>query len=121
MKKILILLVSVFALSVYNVFATSSDNPTSPQENNPQKCQFSLDHYTGKIFSKPNLITTQNITVSLSCPQGTEVSATVFVSVDGERIASKVYTIAAGEKQSSASKISVPAEYEGMKYTLYVE
>lgn len=120
MKKILILLVSVFALSVYNVFATSSDNPTSPQENNPQKCQFSLDHYTGNInYNKT--CTTKDITVSLSCPQGTEVSATVFVSVDGERIASQVYTIAAGEKKSPSSTISVPAEYKGMKYTLYVE
>ena len=117
MKKILILLVSVFALSVYNVFATSSDNPTSPQENNPQKCQFSLDHYTGKISNGH----TNDITVSLSCPLGTEVSATVFVSVDGERIASKVYTIAAGEKTSSASAIIVPDGYAGMKYTLYVE
>lgn len=117
MKKILILLVSVFALSVYNVFATSSDNPTSPQENNPQKCQFSLDHYTGEIFQDE----TQDITVSLSCPLGTEVSATVFVSVDGERIASQVYTIAAGKKKSEKSKISVPAGYRGMKYTLYVE
>lgn len=117
MKKILILLVSVFALSVYNVFATSSDNPTSPQENNPQKCQFSLDHYTGKI----NNGGTNLIIVSLSCPQGTEVSATVFVSVDGERIASQVYTIAAGEKKSDASGIAVPNGYSGMKYTLYVE
>ena len=117
MKKILILLVSVFALSVYNVFATSNDNPTSPQENNPQKCQFSLDHYTGKISGG----STDQITVSLSCPQGTEVSATVFVSVDGERIASQVYTIAAGQKKSIASNIKVPAGYNGMKYTLYVE
>mgnify|MGYP003447576080 CR=1 FL=1 len=117
MKKILILLVSVFALSVYNVFATSSDNPTSPQENNPQKCQFSLDHYTGTIDSGY----TAQITVSLSCPQGTEVSATVFVSVDGERIASKVYTIKAGKKKSEKSKISVPDGYDDMKYTLYVE
>lgn len=118
MKKILILLVSVFALSVYNVFATSSDNPTSPQENNPQKCQFSLDRYTGTINSNND---TDDIIVSLSCPQGTEVSATVFVSVDGERIASKVYTIAAGEKKSETSSIRVPAGYNGMKYTLYVE
>lgn len=117
MKKILILLVSVFALSVYNVFATSSDNPTSPQENNPQKCQFSLDHYTGKINNGRTAV----IIVSLSCPQGTEVSATVFVSVDGERIASGVYTIAAGEKKSDASSIAVPDGYHGMKYTLYVE
>ncbi|MBR6699811.1 MAG: hypothetical protein IKL71_07340 [Bacteroidaceae bacterium] len=117
MKKILILLVSVFALSVYNVFATSSDNPTSPQENNPQKCQFSLDHYTGKISNGH----TNDITVSLSCPQDTEVSATVFVSVDGERIASQVYTIEAGKKKSEESVITVPAEYKGMKYTLYVE
>lgn len=120
MKKILILLVSVFALSVYNVFATSSDNPTSPQENNPQKCQFSLNRYTGTIFKKGNYVT-DDITVSLSCPQGTEVSATVFVSVDGERIASQVYTIAAGKKTSPSSSISVPAEYNDMKYTLYVE
>ena len=118
MKKILILLVSVFALSVYNVFATSSDNPTSPQENNPQKCQFSLDHYKGEIGANRH---TNKITVSLSCSQGTEVSATVFVSVDGERIASKVYTIAAGEKTSPSSAIFVPNGYYGMKYTLYVE
>lgn len=122
MKKIIILLVSVFALSAYNTFATNNEKPTSSQTNEIPKCEFTLDHYTGKLsgVGLSSQVYTSDITVQLNCPQEKEVSANVFVYVNKELVASKIYTISAGEKASVASRIPVPSEYDGMKYTLEV-
>ena len=116
MKKIIILLVTVFALSAYNTFATNNEKPTSSQTNEIPKCEFTLDHYTGKISNNR----TKVVIVQLNCPQEKEVSANVFVYVNKELVASKIYTISAGEKASEGSCILVPGEYSGMKYTLEV-
>jgi len=116
MKKIIILLVTVFALSAYNTFATNNEKPTSSQANEIPKCEFTLNHYTGIISSN----STNKVTVQLNCPLDKDVSANVFVYVNKELVASKIYTISAGEKASGASSIAVPSEYEGMKYTLEV-
>lgn len=117
MKKIIILLVTVFALSAYNTFATNNEKPTSSQTNEIPKCEFTLNHYTGIIG---NGSWTNKVTVQLNCPQDKDVSANVFVYVNKELVASKIYTISAGEKTSEASSIEVPSEYKGMKYTLEV-
>lgn len=117
MKKIIILLASVFVLCAYNISATNNEKPTSSQANEIPKCEFTLDHYTGKINSNSY---TNNVTVQLNCTQEKEVSANVFVYVNKELVASKVFTIPAGEKAATASSIYVPNEYIGMKYTLEV-
>ena len=124
MKKILFLLVSAFALCTSNVCATNGQQTTVAQvENNPQVCKFSLDHYRGTIgevkgeFGK----CTQPVMVMLSCPQPEDVTATVDVYVDGERVASKLFTISAGKKESNYECINVPEEYDGKKYVLEVE
>lgn len=118
MKKIIILLVTVFALSAYNTFATNNAKPTSSQTNEIPKCEFTLNHYTGEIFQHQ----TREVIVRLNCPQEKEVSANVFVYVNKELVASQVFTIPAGKKASEGSEIPVPQEpnHNGMKYTLEV-
>lgn len=122
MKKIIILLVSVFALSAYNTFATNNEKPTSSQTNEIPKCEFTLNHYTGKLsrVGLSSAVFTNDVIVQLNCPQEKEVSANVFVYVNKELVASKVFTIPAGEKASTNHSITVPGEYDGMKYTLEV-
>lgn len=120
MKKIIILLASVFALCAYNISATNNEKPTSSQANEIPKCEFTLNHYTGTIFNNGPLVLTKGVTVQLNCPQEKEVSANVFVYVNKELVASQVFTIPAGEKASTSSNITVPSEYNGMKYTLEV-
>ena len=119
MKKILFLLVSAFALCTSNVCATNGQQTTVAQvENSPQVCKFSLDHYRGTI--SPSALT-DAVTVILSCAQPEDVTATVDVYVDGERVASKLFTISAGKDSSSSGCIKVPKEYIGKKYVLEVE
>lgn len=116
MKKIIVLLMSIFAM---NVFASNSETTMPPHtETAPMVCQFSLNHYTGTINSSGE---TQGIRVQLNCPQSQEVAATVFVYIQGELIASKVFQISAGAMRSVWDSIQVGANYSGMKYTLKVE
>lgn len=117
MKKFLFLLVSAFILCTSNVFATNSKETNSTKTENPQVCKFSLSHYTGKITSG----STNDVAVLLSCAQEEDVTATVDVYIDGELVASKLYTITAGEKVSGSSYIVVPSENNGKRYTLKVE
>ena len=122
MKNLIVLLVSVFTLSTYHASATNNEEPTlSYLADTPQKCQFSLSHYTETFFSSTSQCRTQNFEVSLSCPVDKEVSATVFVYVEGELVASKVVSIPAGKKSSEATNIRVSSDYEGKKYKLTVE
>ena len=118
MKKFLFLLVSAFILCTSNVFATNSKETNSTKTENPQVCKFSLSHYTGTINSSSR---TAPVTVLLSCAQEEDVTATVDVYIDGELVASKLYTITAGKKESESSSIEVPSEYKGKKYILDVE
>ena len=120
MKKIIILLASVFALCAYNISATNNEKPTSSQTNEIPKCEFTLNHYTGTLSSGGSSVSTNIVIAQLNCPQEKEVSANVFVYVNKELVASKIYTISAGEKASEGSCILVPGEYSGMKYTLEV-
>lgn len=117
MKKFLFLLVSAFILCTSNVFATNIKETNSTKTENPQVCKFSLSHYTGTITSG----STNSVTVLLSCAQEEDVTATVDVYIDGELVASKLYTITAGYKDSQGSSIKVPSEYNGKRYTLKVE
>ena len=117
MKKFLFLLVSAFILCTSNVFATNSKETNSTKTENPQVCKFSLNHYTGTINSN----STNFVTVLLSCAQEEDVTATVDVYIDGELVASKLYTITAGKKESSSSYIVVSSENNGKRYTLKVE
>ncbi len=117
MKKFLFLLVSAFILCTSNVFATNSKETNSTKTENPQVCKFSLSHYTGTISSG----STNSVKVLLSCAQDEDVTATVDVYIDGELVASKLYTIKAGKKQSDSAWIEVPSGYSGKKYKLDVE
>ncbi len=122
MKKVLILLVSIFAIYNSNLFATNSDKTTltQPEENYPeiQVCKFSLNRYGGKIYDSN---VTDQITVKLSCPQAVDVRATVTVYVDGYSIASEIFIITAGKDESDLKSITVPEEYKGKQYRLEVE
>lgn len=120
MKKILILLISVFVLGAYNVYATNSEKASSSETENPQVCKFSLDSYTGTILDTypPS---TSFFKVILSCPQEEDVTATVDLYIEGELIASMVVDITKGEKESGNCSFKVSKEYVGKKYTLRVE
>ena len=119
MKRILLLLVSVFAFCTLYIFATNSHEMISSNANIYQlKCQFSLNHYAGTIRN----CTTSSIKVRLNCAQTEDVAATVFVYINGDLIASDVFVIKKGAMESSGKDlIRVPKEYLGMKYTLKVE
>jgi len=117
MKKIIVLLVLVFAMSSFNAFATNNETTTSTQsDSNWRTCQFSLSSYTGTISGSETL----RFKVLLNCPQESDISATVYVHIDGECVASDVVTIKAGNTESSTVWISVRSVYEGKKYTLTV-
>ncbi len=120
MKKILVLLVSVFAMFAYDAVASNNENTTSPQtENSPQVCQFSLSHYTGTLSFRDAY--TDIFFVRLNCAQTEDVCATVFVYVEGECVASQVVCISAGKTSSKVAQIDCPNEFEEKKYTLKVE
>ncbi len=119
MKKIICLLVSAFALCTFNVYATNPEEPVEAKENtSPVKCEFSLNHYTGNIFNG----NTQYIMVRLNCVQTENVTATVYVYIDNELVASDLYTIKKGQMNSHnpGKPISVGNSYEGKKYKLEV-
>lgn len=119
MKKIICLLVSAFALCTFNVYATNPEEPVEAKENNsPVTCEFSLNHYTGTITDGK----TRNIKVQLNCVQTENVTATVYVYIDNERIASQLFTISKGKMISpgDGQYISVGSIYNGKKYKLDV-
>ena len=118
MKKFIILLVSVFAMSSFNAFATNNEATTSTQSDNSfYTCQFSLSHYSGKVFGGKS---TEYFKVLLNCPQEKDVYATVVAYVDGKRVASKVVKIKAGQTESYSTNISFSTYYSGKEYTLEV-
>lgn len=119
MKKILILLISVFVLGAYNVYATNNEKASSSETENPQVCKFSLSHYTGTINSSGQ---TSKFAVLLSCVQAEDVAATVDLYIEGELIASMVVNIEKGSRKSNIDYMFViDNEYSGKKYTLRVE
>ena len=121
MKKILFLMVSAFFLCASLVFATNSQESTSVNsENIPEavKCEFTLNHYTG-TFPRNN-VWTGNIVVQLNCPMDEDVTVNVYVWVGDELVASKPFTIKAGNKTSEEAAIVVSKDYAGMKYRLTV-
>ena len=117
MKKIIVLFVTVFAISTFNAFATNNETTMATQsENSWNTCQFSLSRYTGVITDNE----TDIFYVRLNCPQQADVYATVFVVIDGRRVASKVIKISAGQTESDRAAI-VCSGYSGKNYTLEVE
>ena len=123
MKKIIVLFATVLAMNTSNVFAANDETVititttnTTQSESDFYTCQFSLDHYRGTIHQGH----TNSIKVKLNCPQEKDVSATVFVYIDGNRVASDIFTVKAGDTQSSSSnhQISVSNKYDGKDYVL---
>lgn len=117
MKKIIVLFVTVFAISTFNAFATNNETTMATQsENSWNTCQFSLSRYTGVISDDE----TDLFYVRLNCPQQADVYATVFVVIDGRRVASTVIKISAGKTENGPNDIKCPG-YNGKNYTLEVE
>ncbi len=117
MKKTIVLFAAVFAISTFNAFATNNETTMATQsENSWNTCQFSLSHYTGVISENQ----TDLFYVRLNCPQQADVYATVFVVIDGRRVASEVVKISAGKTESNRAHI-VCTGYNGKNYTLEVE
>ena len=118
MKKLLFILVSLFVIGL-TVSASNSTTGTSSQTTySPQVCQFSLSSYSGTINYSGN---TEKFTVGLSCPQESDIYATVGVIIDGDLVATTVVKVKAGETRSTAQTISVGGKYAGKSYRLVVE
>ena len=110
-------IVAVFA--TMNVFADNevvNNDKKTVISNDDFTCQFSLNRYSGTVTNGY----TASHSVYLNCPQDEDVYATVYVYIDGECVASKVYKIKAGSTESSSECISVGSSYSEKKYTLKV-
>lgn len=119
MKKIFLLLASIFAMNTFSAFATNNEVTVATQsESNFYTCKFSLNHYTGCTNDYGN---SGSFWVKLNCPQQQDVYATVYIYIGGKRIASKVVKIKAGYTESSADYFSLPQIYGNKDYTLKVE
>ena len=120
MKKMIAAFLLIFLGLAANASEIASNAPAvseTTSTNSPQVCQFSLTSYSGTIkYGR-----TGNFQVGLSCPQQTDVRATVIIKIDNELVASKVVTIEAGKVYSDETYISVGDEYQGKKYSLGVQ
>ncbi|MDE6383695.1 MAG: hypothetical protein K2K79_05015 [Paramuribaculum sp.] len=120
MKAYIITLAAI----LLGISAKASEMPSPSQttseasaSDSPLVCQFSLTSYSGTINSG----NTNTFQVGLSCPQQSDVRATVVVVIDKELVASKVVTIKAGNDYSDPVYISVGHSYNGQKYQLGVQ
>ena len=120
MKAYIITLAAI----LLGISAKASEMPSLSQttseasaSDSPLVCQFSLTSYSGTINSG----NTNTFQVGLSCPQQSDVRATVVVVIDNELVASKVVTIKAGNDYSDRVFISVGSSYNGQKYQLGVQ
>ncbi|MDE5810698.1 MAG: hypothetical protein K2H61_00140, partial [Muribaculaceae bacterium] len=80
-----------------------------------QQCQYSLSSYSGTIdaFGK-----TGYFQVILSCAQEVDTNWTVFVTIDGNVVASDIVAVAKGQTKSTSVYIGVGKEYSGKSYRL---
>lgn len=115
MKKVLFAIVALLMLCPIG-FASVVEVP-SESASSFLVCQFSLTDYSGTI----NNGCTGQFKVGLSCPQETDVRASVVVYIDGKLVASQVVTIPAGKDYSKSLSINVGHEYNGMSYELGVQ
>lgn len=92
---------------------TATENATDAETQ--QVCQYSLSSYSGTIdaFGK-----TSNFQVILSCAQEVDTNWTVFVTIDGNVVASDIVTVAKGQTKSTSVYIGVAKEYSGKPYRL---
>lgn len=123
MKKILFLMVTAVVMCSSFVLATESKDINSPSfEQIPEKCEFSLNHYSGTIYSANNGLgaSTGGIKVYLNTPQDKDVYATVYVKIDGKTIASKLFLIRKGLTTSSLDLVGVDKKFIDMRYELEV-
>ena len=120
MKKMIAAFLLIFLGLAANASEIASNAPAvseTTSTNSPQVCQFSLTSYSGTIRSGR----TGSFQVGLSCPQQTDVRATVVVLIDNKLVASKVVTIQAGKDYSGDITILVGNEYDGKEYSLGVQ
>lgn len=118
-----IIALATIAIMAFTTLASESNVMSDEQLTNelsysPQVCQFSLSRYTGTISQYGN---TDGFQVGLSCPQTTDVRATVVVLIKKEIVASKIVTIKAGKEYSDNISINVGQNYSGQQYNLIVE
>jgi len=119
MKKTTLLAV-IASLSISPVVYASGHQEAefpSCSSQSPQVCQFSLSSYTGTIQNG----NTYALTVGLSCPQQSDVYATVVVHIDGKLVASEVVKVPAGNTRSASFQINVGSPYNGKTYELGVQ
>lgn len=121
MKK-LALIISFAIVGFSSCFASNSSVPepissNSEACNNPQVCQFSLNHYSGTVGGDGK---TDPVIVRLSCPQSSDVYASVGVFINGKLIASDVIKVPANSTHSAAKRIEVPNSV-GKEYELGVQ
>lgn len=111
------------AAMIWAVPSICAANPESteisaPVSDSPQVCQFSLSSYSGTVSYLGN---TETFTVGLSCPQESDVYATVVVFINQQHAASEVVKVAAGKTRSESTRIAVGGKYAGQSYTLAVQ
>lgn len=117
MKKILLTaIVAIFSLSPATFVSSAQIAYTTTT--NPQVCQFSLSSYNGTAddYGKTN-----SFTVGLSCPQESDVYATVVAFVNDEIVASEVVKIPAGKTKSAAVTIKLGSVNAKKYYKLGVQ
>lgn len=117
MKSIKYLFVSLFVLALSLTGFALTTPCDSYAEYSPQVCQFSLTSYSGTV----NNGYTGRFKVNLSCPQESDIYATVVVFINDTHIASEVIKVPAGKTQSSEVNIKVGYEYNGNSYRLVVQ
>lgn len=120
MRKIAFMAIAAILLASPAIFASSTQEVEVPSNmiNSPQVCQFSLSTYVGTLN---NSGCTKKFTVGLSCPQESDVNATVVVFIDDLHAASEVVKVPAGKTKSQEVTICVDNSYAGKSYRLVVQ
>lgn len=107
----------VISAKAADMVSTAHVSPENTSIYSPQVCQFSLTSYSGVVTNGY----TDGFQVGLSCPQESDVRATVVVFINGEHAASKVVTIKAGKDYSERVDIKVGSMYNDQRYRLVVQ
>lgn len=119
MKKIMLVIFATITLLSSAIYASHSHEVAYSNYNSPQVCQFSLSSYTGTISESGY---TSSTTVRLSCPQESDIYATVVVMIDGEPAGSDIFMVKAGKTESASKQIQITDKaYYGKRYNLLVQ
>lgn len=120
MKTTAFMAILAFLFLNLGILASSNQHTGTPSfvEDSPQVCQFSLSRYTGTVDTNGM---TEYFTIGLSCPQESDIYATVVVFIDDLHVASEVVKIPAKAIRSSSVNIRAGKTYKGRSYRLVVQ